>query len=70
MFLSGRTNWTQSQEEDGAPDKEKIKNIVVQGGFDLDKMDGLKQYYAALKAASGFQAIDEPNKLIVDIIVL
>lgn len=57
----------QSQEEDGAPDKEKIKDIVVQGGFDLDKMDGLKQYYAALKAASGFQAIDEPNKLIVDI---
>lgn len=57
----------QAKEEDRIGDKEKIKDIVVQSGFSLDKMDGLKQYYSALRAASGFQAIDETNKLIVEI---
>lgn len=58
---------SQACEEDGALDKEVIKDIVVQNGFSLDKMEGLKQYYTALRMASGFQSIDETNKLIVDI---
>lgn len=57
----------QTNEEDRTPDKELVKKSVVQSGFDLDKMDGLKQYYAGLRAASGFQAIDETNKLIIEI---
>lgn len=57
----------QAKDEGGIGDKEKIKDIVVQSGFSLYKMDGLKQYYSALRAASGFQAIDETNKLIVEI---
>lgn len=57
----------EAKEEDGAPDKNLIRDNIVKSGFDLNKMDGLKQYYASLKAASGFQAIDETNYLIVSI---
>lgn len=57
----------EASEEDGRPGAETIKDSVVQSGFSLDKLDGLKQYYAALRASSGFQAIDETNKLIVEI---
>lgn len=47
--------------------KERIKDNVVSSGFDLDKMNGLRLYYETLKFASGFEAIDEENYLIVSI---
>lgn len=53
--------------EEGALSKERIKKYVAEGGFNLDKMDGLRMYYESLKAASGFEAIDEENYLIVSI---
>lgn len=59
---------SESNEEDGTRNREEIKDTIVKAGFDLDKMDGLRQYYAALRTTSGFQAIDETNYLIVSII--
>lgn len=53
--------------ENSALCKERIKDEVVKGGFDLDKMNGLRLYYESLKAASGFEAIGEENYLIVSI---
>lgn len=47
---------------------EDVKDSIVKAGFDLDKMDGLKQYYIALKTASGFSSISETDKLIIDIV--
>lgn len=58
---------SEAGEESKVPDKERIKDCVVKNGFGLDKIDGLKQYYSSLKAASGFEAIDEANYLIVSI---
>lgn len=57
-------------EEDGIPTHAEIKDIIVRSGFDLDKMDGLRQYYAALKVASGFTAVSETNKMIIDIVYI
>lgn len=53
--------------EDNTLNKEQIKDYVASGGFDLDKMNGLRLYYESLKSASGFEAIDEENHLIVSI---
>lgn len=57
----------EAKAEEGALSKERIKEYVAEGGFNLDKMDGLRMYYESLKAASGFEAIDEENYLIVSI---
>lgn len=57
-------------EEDGVPTQAEIKETIVRAGFDLDKMDGLRQYYAALKTASGFAAVSETDKMIIDIVYI
>lgn len=57
----------EAKAEEGALSKERIKEYVAEGGFNLDKMDGLRMYYESVKAASGFEAIDEENYLIVSI---
>lgn len=55
-------------EEDGVPTSEEVKETIVRAGFDLDKMDGLRQYYVALKTSSGFSSVSETDKLIIDIV--
>lgn len=55
-------------EEDEVPTSEEVKETIIKAGFDLDKMDGLRQYYAALKASSGFSSVSETDKLIIDIV--
>lgn len=40
---------------------------VKQMGLDIAKMDGLRAYYHTLKAISGFEAVSEENKTIIDI---
>lgn len=58
----------QTNEEEETPDKEAIKESVVKSGFSLDKIDGLRYYYSALKTASGFSSVTETDKLIIDIV--
>ena len=55
-------------EEDEVPTSEEVKETIIKAGFDLDKMDGLRQYYAALKVSSGFSSVSETDKLIIDIV--
>lgn len=55
-------------EEDEVPASEEVKETIIKAGFDLDKMDGLRQYYAALKVSSGFSSVSETDKLIIDIV--
>lgn len=55
-------------EEDGVPTSEEVKEIIIKAGFDLNKMDGLRQYYASLKTSSGFLSVSETDKLIIDIV--
>lgn len=55
-------------EEDEVSTSEKVKETIIKAGFDLDKMDGLRQYYAALKVSSGFSSVSETDKLIIDIV--
>lgn len=40
---------------------------IRQMGLDINKMDGLKEYYRFLKAISGFESVSEENKTIIDI---
>lgn len=54
--------------EDQVLTGEELKDTIVKAGFDLDKMDGLKQYYTALKTVSGFSSVSETDKLIIDIV--
>ncbi|WP_293713511.1 PD-(D/E)XK nuclease-like domain-containing protein [uncultured Parabacteroides sp.] len=55
-------------EEDEVSTSEEVKETIIKAGFDLDKMDGLRQYYAALKVSSGFSSVSETDKLIIDIV--
>lgn len=54
--------------EEDIPTSEEVKGSIIKAGFDLDKMDGLRQYYAALKVSSGFSSVSETDKLIIDIV--
>lgn len=56
--------------QDGAVSLNEVKDITAKSGFDLDKMDGLRYYYSALKAASGFSAVSETDKIIIDIVYM
>lgn len=47
---------------------ESIKGSIENSGLALDKMDGLRTYYALLKSSSGFSAVSETDKLIIDIV--
>lgn len=48
-------------EEDEVSTSEEVKETIIKAGFDLDKMDGLRQYYAALKVSSGFPLYLKPT---------
>lgn len=54
--------------EDGAVSVDEVKDMTAKAGFSLDKIDGLRYYYSALKTASGFSAVSETDKLIIDIV--
>lgn len=47
---------------------ESMKGCIESSGLGLDKIDGLRTYCALLKSSSGFTAITESDKLIIDII--
>lgn len=47
---------------------ESIKGSIENSGLGLDKMDGLRTYYALLKSSSGFSSVSESDKLIIDIV--
>lgn len=47
---------------------ESMKGSIEVSGLGLDKIDGLRAYYALLKSSSGFEAITESDKLMIDII--
>lgn len=64
--INGKS-YVNGEEVDPGKGIESAKLAVKQMNLDLSKMDGKKAYYALLKQLSGFEAVSEEHKTIIDI---